>query len=334
MARNWSRSPMSSEPQSTAAAAKRYVMVMHPHLELVAAQLEADYTVLRAWLDPTGAELSAVRAVVVAGDAPFDARELERLPALKLIACFTTGYDRIDIAWAKARGLIVTHAPGANTQGVVDHTVGMIIACRRRFQFGEATLRSGGWTPERRFITPSLAGQRVGVVGLGRIGIGVIAFCEQLGMIPSWWGPRPKPEASTLRADSLLQMASASDVLVVCCPSDATNQGLISAEIIQAVGPDGLLVNVARGALVDEDALIAALKDGRLGGAALDVFATEPTPPDRWADVPNTLLTPHMAGATRTGVANMLSMLRTNLDAFFAGAVPPFLAPELTALSR
>ncbi len=323
---------MSSNPQSHEAATKPCVMVMHPHLEPVAGQLEADYAVLRAWAQPSRAELDMVRAVIVAGDAPLDKAELSGLPALKLIACFTTGYDRIDLAWAKARGLIVTNAPGANTRDVVDHAVGMIIACRRRFQFGEATLRSGGWTPERRFITPSLAGQRVGIVGLGRIGLGVMAFCEQLGMTPAWWGPRDKPEAPLPRAESLLQMARASDVLVVCCPSDETNHGLISAEIIQAVGPDGLLVNVARGALVDEDALIAALKDGRLGGAALDVFATEPTPPDRWADVPNTLLTPHMAGATRTGVANMLSMLRANLAAFFAGAAPPFIAPELAAL--
>ncbi len=319
---------MSSSLRPSVAAAKPCVMVIHPHLELVAAQLDADYTVLRAWAGPTRAELDAVRAVIVAGDAPLDKGQLERLPAVKLIACFTTGYDRIDVAWAKGRGLIVTHAPGANTRDVVDHAVGMIVACRRRFQFGDATLRSGGWTPDRRIITPSLAGQRVGIVGLGRIGLGVMAFCEPFGMIASWWGPRPKPDAPLPRAESLLQLAKDSDVLVVCCPSDATNHGLISAEIIQALGPDGLLVNVARGALVDEDALIAALKDGRLGGAALDVFATEPTPPDRWTDVPNTLLTPHMAGATRMGVANMLSMLRANLDAFFAGAVPPFLAPE------
>jgi lactate dehydrogenase-like 2-hydroxyacid dehydrogenase len=304
---------------------------MHPHLELVAQQLEADYTVLRAWAEPLRAELETVRAVVVAGDAPLDLGELEKLPALKLVACFTAGYDRIDLAWAKARGLIVTHSPGANSKDVVDHALGMIIACRRRFQFGDSTLRSGGWTPERRIITPSLSGQRVGVVGLGRIGLGVMAFCEPLGMVASWWGPRPKPEAPLPRAESLLQLAQDSDVLVVCCPSDATNRGLISAEIIAALGPEGLLVNVARGALVDEDALIAALKAGRLGGAALDVFATEPTPPDRWADVPNTLLTPHMAGATRMAVANMFSMLRSNLDAFFAGSVPPFQTPEPAA---
>jgi len=325
---------MSSDPWTTKAVIKPRVMLMHPHLELVAVQIEPDYTVLRAWTSfteaPRGA-LDAVRAVVVAGDAPLNRHELERLPALKLIACFTTGYDRIDLAWAKARGLIVAYAPGANTDDVVHHAVGMIIACRRRFQFGDAALRGGGWTQDRRIITPSLAGQRVGIVGLGRIGEGVMAFCEQMDMVTSWWGPRPKLHAPWPRADSLLQMAKASDVLVVCCPSDATNAGLISAEIIQAIGPDGLLVNVARGALVDEDALIAALKDGRLGGAALDVFATEPTPPDRWAGVPNTLLTPHMAGATRKAVANMVSKLRANLDGFFAGAGPPFLAPGFEA---
>ncbi len=325
---------MSSEPHSIAGAVKPCVMVMHPHLEAVAARLEADYTVLRAWAGPARGELDRVRAVVVAGDAPLETDALERLPALQLIACFTTGYDRIDLGWAKARGLMVTYAPGANTRDVVDHAVGMIIACRRRFQFGDALVRGGGWTPDRRVITPSLSGQRVGIVGLGRIGLGVMGFCEQLGMIPSWWGPRSKPDAPQPRAESLLAMAKASDVLVVCCPSDATNRGLISAEIIAALGPDGLLVNVARGALVDEDALIAALKDGRLGGAALDVYATEPTPPERWADVPNTLLTPHMAGATRMGVGNMVAMLCANLEGFFAGAAPPFPAPGFGELQR
>lgn len=312
---------------------RRCVMVIHPHLELVAAQLEADYEVLRAWLPQTWAapahpDLEAVQVVVVAGDAPIATSDLERLPALKLIACFTAGYDRVDIAWAKARGLMVTHAPGANTKDVVDHAIGMIIACRRRFQFGEALLHRGGWTPDRRIITPSLSDQHVGIVGLGRIGVGVRSFCEQMGMTTSWWGPRAKPAEAQPRVESLLQMAKDSDILVVCCPADETNRGLISADIIEALGPDGLLVNVARGSLVDEDALIAALKDGRLGGAALDVFATEPTPAERWTDVPNTLLTPHMAGATRAGVANMLAMLRSNLDAFFTGAVPPFKAPE------
>ena len=137
-------------------------------------------------------------------------------------------------------------------------------------------------------------------------------------MSVQWWAPRAK-DAAWPRADSLLDLARASDVLMVACRADESNRGLISAEIIEAVGPTGLLVNVARGQLVDEDAVIAALRDGRLGGAALDVFETEPTDAARWASVPNTVLTPHTAGATTEAVQGMLMLLLQNLSAHFAG---------------
>lgn len=133
-----------------------------------------------------------------------------------------------------------------------------------------------------------------------------------------WWGPRTR-DAEWPRADSLMALAKASDILVVACKADETNRGLISREVIEALGPDGLLVNVSRGQVVDEDALIAALKSGALGQAALDVFVEEPTDPDRWADVPNIVLTPHTAGATTAGVQGMLMLLMQNLQAHFAG---------------
>ena len=141
---------------------------------------------------------------------------------------------------------------------------------------------------------------------------------ETFRMDVSWWGPRPK-DAEWPRADSLSALAEASDILVVACKADETNRGLISQDIIEALGPDGLLVNVSRGQVVDEDALIAALKSGTLGQAALDVFIEEPTDPARWADVPNVILTPHTAGATTAGVQGMLMLLMQNLQAHFAG---------------
>ncbi|MFP5296840.1 MAG: NAD(P)-dependent oxidoreductase, partial [Alphaproteobacteria bacterium] len=134
-----------------------------------------------------------------------------------------------------------------------------------------------------------------------------------------WWGPREK-EAPWPRASTLLELARDSDVLVVACRADESNRGLISREVIEALGPQGLLVNVARGQLVDEDALIAALRAGRLGQAALDVFEDEPTDPARWADVPNTVLTPHTGGATTEAVQGMLMLLLENLQAAFSGA--------------
>ena len=137
-------------------------------------------------------------------------------------------------------------------------------------------------------------------------------------MAVRWWGPRDK-DAAWPRAASLLELAQDSDILVVACKADESNRGLISREVIEALGPQGLLVNVARGQLVDEAALIAALKDGRLGQAALDVFEESRPTPARWADVPNTVLTPHTGGATTEAVQGMLMLLMQNLQAAFAG---------------
>jgi lactate dehydrogenase-like 2-hydroxyacid dehydrogenase len=139
------------------------------------------------------------------------------------------------------------------------------------------------------------------------------------GLEVSWWGPREKPEAPWPRAESLEALAKASDILVVAARADEGSRGLISRTVIEAVGPAGLLVNISRGQVVDEDALIEALRAGRLGMAALDVFQTEPTSPEKWAGVPNTVLTPHTAGATTGAVPRMMALTLENLRRFFAG---------------
>lgn len=296
---------------------KPAVLIMQRHLAPLTGFLESACTVYRFWEGPPPEAAEAIRALVVAGEFPLDKRLIESLPNLGLIACFTSGYDGIDVPWCRARGLPVTHAPGVNHEDVADHALGLIIAARRQIASGDRDLRAGRWTVEAKTITPSLKDQRVGIVGMGLIGQAIARRCEALRMRVAWWGPRPKPEAAWPRAGSLLDLARDSDVLVIACRADETNVGLVSGEVIEALGPQGLLVNVARGQLVDEDALIAALKSGRLGQAALDVFETEPTDAARWADVPNTVLTPHTAGATTEAVQGMLGLLMENLAAFF-----------------
>ncbi|WP_395945435.1 2-hydroxyacid dehydrogenase [Brevundimonas sp.] len=294
------------------------VLIMQPHLAPLSPFLESAYAVYRFWEHPPLEAAHDIRALVVAGEAPLDKALIERLPNLDLIACFTAGYDGIDLDWCRQRGLPVTHAPGVNHEDVADHALGLILSARRQIVSGDRDVRSGAWTAERRTITASLGGQTVGIVGLGAIGKAVAARALAFRMKVVWWGPRPK-SVDWPRADSLLDLARASDILVVACRADETNRGLISREILDALGPDGLLVNVSRGQVVDEDALIAALKAGTLGQAALDVFVEEPTDPARWADVPNLVLTPHTAGATTAGVQGMLMLLMQNLQAHFAG---------------
>ena len=303
------------------------LLIMQRHLAPLTAFLESQYDVYRFWEGPPVEAAHDIRALVVAGEFPLDKPLIESLPNLQLIACFTSGYDRIDVAWCRARGLAVTHAPGVNHEDVADHALGLILAARRQIAAGDRALRAGGWTVDAKTITPSLNGQRLGVVGLGHIGEAVARRAEVLRMAVKWWGPRDKA-AAWPRAGSLLELARDSDILVVACKADDGNVGLISQEVIEALGPDGLLVNVARGQLVDEDALIAALKDGRLGQAALDVFEDEPTDPARWADAPNTVLTPHTGGATTEAVQGMLRLLMQNLEAAFAGEPLKTPAPE------
>jgi lactate dehydrogenase-like 2-hydroxyacid dehydrogenase len=294
------------------------LLIMQRHLAPLTAFLESQWTVYRFWEGPPAEAQGQIRALVVAGEFPLDKALIERLPKLQLIACFTSGYDGIDVDWCRARGLPVTHAPGVNHEDVADHALGLILAARRQIAAGDRAVRGGGWTADSRLITPSIRGQRLGVVGLGAIGEAVARRAAAMRMTVAWWGPREKP-ADWPRADSLLALARDSDILVVACRADDSNRGLVSRAVIEALGPQGLLVNVARGQLVDEAALVAALKDGRLGQAALDVFEDEPTPAARWADVPNTVLTPHTGGATTEAVQGMLGLLMQNLQATFAG---------------
>ena len=290
---------------------------MQPDLRPLIPILESAYRVFHLG-DGFPIEAQAdIEAVIVIGEVPLDTQLIDRLPNLRLIACFTSGYDGIDLDWCSARGLPVTHAPAVNHEDVADHALGLILAARRQISVGDRMVRTGAWRMESRLITPSMRSQRTGIVGLGLIGEAVARRVEVMGCKVAWWGPREKATAWP-RAASLLDLARTSDVLVVACRADETNRGLISSDILQALGPDGLLVNVARGQVVDEDALIVALKSGALGQAALDVFAVEPTEPGRWADVPNTILTPHTAGATTEAVQGMVMLLMRNLAAAMA----------------
>ena len=297
---------------------KPAILVLPRHLGPLASLLEGAYTVYRFWEGPPVDAAHTIRAVVTVGEAPLDRAVLDSLPMLGLLAYFTVGHDSFDADWAKARGVAASHAQGVNHEDTADMALGLIIAAVRGIAAGDRALRAGDWLPDGKTITPSLAGKKVGIVGLGAIGEAVAQRCAALRMSVSWWGPREKPDAPWPRAESLMALARDSDILVVACKAEENNRGLISTQVIEALGPSGLLVNVARGQLVDEAALIAALKAGRLGGAALDVFDTEPVDPAAWRDVPNTVLTPHIAGATQASVQAMFVQLNQNLAAFFA----------------
>jgi len=298
---------------------KPAILVMPRHLGPLASLLEGAYEVHRFWEGPPADVAHTIRAVITVGETPLEKAVLDSLPQLGFLAYFSAGYDSFDPEWAKARGLLASHCRGINHEDTADHGLALILASVRGVVAGDRSIRDGGWLPGTKTIGPSLAGKRVGIVGLGAIGEALARRCEALRMSISWWGPREKPEVRWPRAAGLVELARDSDILAVTSKADDTSRGLISGEVIGALGPSGLLVNISRGTLVDQEALIAALKSGALGGAALDVFDPEPTDPDLWKDVPNTVLTPHIAGATDVSVRGMFMQLNQNLSAFYAG---------------
>lgn len=295
------------------------ILITTPTLGFLEGALSASYETLRLWEMADSATLSGVRVLTCLGHEIL-APVLDRVPDLKLVACYTTGYDGIDVQRCRNRGIAITHAPRATAHAVAEYALALILASFRNVVSGSQVVLAGQWGPGKVLMGRSLKGARLGIVGLGDIGRTLAQLAEALGMQVQWWGPRTKPNVPWPRAATLIDLARCSDVLAVCAKADGSNRHLISAEVFAAMTPTSIFVNVARGQLVDEEALIRVLRAGRLGGAALDVFETEPTPADRWKGVPNVIVTPHIAGATHQSVATMSSLLLENLGRFFSGA--------------
>lgn len=301
------------------------LLLTDPFLERAAANLGETYKLERLWdfpshdafLDGPGKTMRAI--VTMSGRTPPN-EFLARMPALKLIACMSTGYEGIDVDWCKAHGVAVTNGAAANGNDVADMAVGLLISAYRNLTLGDRRIRAGAWVNISAQVRGrSLRGKRVGVVGLGRIGRQIADRCAAFDMDVRWTGPNPKPDVPYQRHANVLELAQACDALIVAAPASAETDKLINRAVIDALGKEGVIVNIARGALIDERELVAALREGRLLGAGLDVFEEEPTPSERWRDLQNVTLTPHSAGATPEGGQAMTDKLLDNLACFFAG---------------
>lgn len=288
------------------------VVLVHPPLALFEPQLAA-YDVVH-W--PT----DRADAAVTIGSVGLTNEMIAANPKLKAIVCFGVGVDGIDHAFCKARGVAITHGRDINHEDVADVAMGLIITTARSFSLGERVLRAGEWKPPLA-VPPGrrLRGRKLGVVGMGAIGQAIAARAEPFGLEIRWTGPRRKPEVAHAYESDLIALARWADILAIAARGEKSTQRIIDARVIDALGPDGMLVNVSRGSVVDEDALIAALKSGALGAAGLDVFAVEPTPPERWRDAPNVTLTPHLGGSTREALVMGGMNVLENLRRHFAG---------------
>jgi lactate dehydrogenase-like 2-hydroxyacid dehydrogenase len=248
------------------------------------------------------------------------------LPALEIIGVFGVGVDAVDLAVAKAKGVRVTNTPDVLTEGVAELGIALLLAVARRIPQNDRYLRAGRWPKEGDpALASSLAGRRLGIVGLGRIGRRVAEFAQAFGMEIRYGGPRRKGDVSWPYYDDLAALARDVDVLMLACKGGPETAGLIGREVIDALGPEGWLINIARGSVVDEPALVEALTSGRLGAAGLDVFAREPEVPEALLGLDNVVLQPHQGSASEETRAAMGRLVLANLEAHFAGK--PLLTP-------
>jgi lactate dehydrogenase-like 2-hydroxyacid dehydrogenase len=250
------------------------------------------------------------------------------LPRLGLISCPGAGYERIDLAKCRARGIAVTNCAGMNAEDVADVAMGLMLSTVRLIAAGDRLIRSGGWVSMQSFpLSRRLRGMKCGVAGFGAIGTAIAHRAAAFGMEIAWWGPRPKPEAPYPRLPDLHALASWCDVLALAMPGSAVH--VVDASILEALGPQGVVINVGRGTAINEAALLAALKEKRIAGAGLDVFVREPDSASPWADLENVTLTPHFGGATRESVTDTDGLMQENLRRFLAGEKLLSVVPEL-----
>jgi lactate dehydrogenase-like 2-hydroxyacid dehydrogenase len=245
------------------------------------------------------------------------------LPNLEVISCFGVGVDGIDLMAARERGIPVTNTPGVMVDECADLAIGMMLASARQIVFADRYVRSGEWLKGPIRLGHSVGRKTVGVVGLGGIGRAIADRAQAFRMKVLWHGPRPKPDVPYEYVADLVDMARRSDFLMVACKGGEETRGIISAAVIDAVGPEGTLINIARGSVIDEPAMIERLRDGRLGFAALDVFQNSPRIASEFLELPNVLLQPHHGSATvetRTAIGQLMI---DNLTAHFAGRKLP-----------
>jgi len=293
-------------------------------------RLQADYT-LHDFIvpaDPDGvlAEVGPrVRGILAGGMAGPDAALINRLEKLEIIASFGVGFDATDVVAAQARGVVVTNTPDVLTGDVADLAMTLILMAPRRIGEAERFLRAGKWTAGRFDLGTTLRGKRLGILGLGRIGQAVARRAEVFGLNIAYHDIRPLGDLPYRSYPTLEDLARASDILLVACDGRPANRGLVDAAVLAALGPAGCLVNTARGPIVDQPALVAALADGTIAGAGLDVFDGEPAVPAALMELENVVLTPHIASSTHETRRAMADLVFDNLKAHFAGK--PVLTP-------
>lgn len=268
------------------------------------------------------ADPSRIRAIVTRGGARVDDALMARLPRLEIVGNFGVGYDTVDAAAAARRGVIVTNTPDVLNEEVADLTLGLLLATIRQIPQADRFVRAGAWARGAFPLGPTLRGRTVGILGMGRIGRAIAHRLDAFGVKIVYHTRRPQADVPYRHHATLLDMAGTADVLVVIVPGGAATRHLVNAEVLAALGPDGVLVNVARGSVVDETALLAALQTRTILAAGLDVFEHEPDVPEAFFGLDNVVLLPHVGSATHHTRGAMGQLVVDNILSWFDGGGP------------
>ncbi len=278
--------------------------------------------------DPVLDEIGpGVRALLTNGTIGAGAALMDRLANVEIISAFGAGYENVDVGAARQRDIAVTYGPGTNTHSVADMAMCLMMCAARRIPAADQAARAGLWFEFRGTARPTISRHALGIIGLGRIGRSVARRAEASDMTVSYHGPRPKNDASYPYFDTLTGLAEQSDFLVVCCPGGPETRHIVDRAVLKGLGPEGYLVNVARASIVDTEALIAALKDRVIAGAAIDVYDNEPDIPDVLKELDNVVLTPHLSGNADDATHAKYLLYMENMRAHLDGATLPSPAP-------
>jgi lactate dehydrogenase-like 2-hydroxyacid dehydrogenase len=289
---------------------------------LLLPQLQGDF-VVHEFHGMEPAEFAAIapriRAVFGGGESVVRGELIAQLPALEVITIMGVGYDGVDVAAAKARGVPVTHTPDVLNDDVADLAIALMLGISRQLVQAHEHVRSGAWSQGPLALGRRVSGSRLGIVGIGRIGQGIARRAAAFDMKVAYTARNERPGLPYTYYPDAVSLAAASDYLAVITPGGAATRKLVDAKVLRALGPEGILVNVARGSVVDEAALIDALESRTIAGAALDVFENEPGIDERLRRAPNVLLSPHIGSATVATRQAMADLVVANLRAHFAG---------------
>lgn len=271
-------------------------------------------------LDP--AYLQSLRCVLTTGPIGFTSEMLSLCPSLEAIISLGAGYDRIDLASARRRNIVIATGMGANANSVAEHAWALLLSLVRRIPFLDRNVRQGVWQ-EAPFLPPEISGKRMGIIGMGPVGRAIARLGQGFQLSISYTARSIKPDLTYDFRQNVKDLAARSDILMVACSGGPETCHLVDAEVLSALGPQGLLVNISRGSVVNTQALLSALTSQKLLGAALDVYENEPEVPDALKALDNVILTPHVAGRSEASRQAMVATAKANLDAFFSGRPMP-----------